>query len=207
LLRLEYVYNYGAHLINWVEYFGVFAKLLTVILYVLVVAFSIPGASLLTTLLGFLFGVLVGGLLAVVGATLGVITLFWVLRWGFGKNSIGKLVESKFFQHAEYGISRNLYKYLLFIRLFPIIPFWVANLAPPVLGVSFKAFMLTTIIGITPGTFVISFIGSKLRMLFDSGTDWNSTVHYNSSFSLFFVFLSILVISPILYKVLKGIFT
>ncbi len=183
---------------------GVFFVLATIITYIIVVALSIPLATVLTTLLGFLFGYLYGGLLSIVGASLGATVLFWIVRWGFGYKYFDKIQESSFFKDAEFGISNNLYKYLFFIRLFPIIPFWLANILPSILGIKFKAFILTTIIGIAPGTFLISFIGYKLRILFETGTGIRNDSVYSFSFFLPFLLLSILVISPLIFKFLKN---
>ena len=51
------------------------------------------------------------------------------------------------------GISEDAFSYLLFLRLVPIFPFWLVNLAPALLGVSFGTYVATTILGIIPGTF------------------------------------------------------
>ena len=204
-ISVEALYEKGSSLINWAESSSYFSILVILALYIVVVALSIPVATILTTFLGFLFGYFYGALLSVIGASLGAAVLFGIFRWGFGYKYLESIQQSKFFKDAQYGIAKNLYKYLIFIRIFPIIPFWVANILPPLLGVRFKAFILTTIIGIAPGTFLISFIGHKLRLLYDNGSGLRNEEIYNFSFFLPFFLLSILVISPLLYKLIKNL--
>ena len=52
--------------------------------------------------------------------------------------------------------------YLLFLRLTPIFPFFVVNLAPAFLGVRLPLYAWTTFVGIFPGTLVYTFIGAGL---------------------------------------------
>ncbi len=51
------------------------------------------------------------------------------------------------------GFQENAFNYLLFLRLVPIFPFWLVNLAPALLGVSFATYLLATVLGIIPGSF------------------------------------------------------
>ena len=49
------------------------------------------------------------------------------------------------------------------MRLIPVFPFAVANIAPALLGAKFKDYLITTAIGIIPGTVAYSLIGNGLR--------------------------------------------
>ncbi|MGE0597670.1 MAG: TVP38/TMEM64 family protein, partial [Hyphomonadaceae bacterium] len=68
------------------------------------------------------------------------------------------------------GFSRNAFSYLLVLRLTPIAPFFIVNLAPAFLGVKLRDYVLATFIGIIPGTLVYSLVGAGLRAAFDAGT-------------------------------------
>lgn len=48
----------------------------------------------------------------------------------------------------------NLFNYLLFLRISPLLPNWFINLASPLLSVPFNLFFFGTLIGIMPGTFI-----------------------------------------------------
>ncbi|MBO6754932.1 MAG: TVP38/TMEM64 family protein [Roseibium sp.] len=129
--------------------------------YMTAVALSFPGASLLTITGGFLFGWIAGGLTTVVAATVGASAVFLVAR-----SSIGDFLTRKagpFLSRLADGFRTNGFHYLLFLRLTPIFPFWLVNIAPAVFHMPLRTYMLATFVGILPGTFAFSFIGSGLE--------------------------------------------
>jgi len=63
----------------------------------------------------------------------------------------------------EEGFNENAISYLFTIRLIPVFPFAVANIAPAILGAKFRDYAFTTLLGIIPGTIAYSWIGSGLR--------------------------------------------
>lgn len=134
--------------------------------YVVVVAISLPGASILTILGGFLFGWLIGGIITVLAATVGATAVFLVAR-----TSLGEALRARtgpFLGKLANGFKEDAFSYLLFLRLVPVFPFWLINLAPAFLGVQTKSFFLGTLIGIIPGTFAFAFIGSGLDSLIEA---------------------------------------
>ena len=58
---------------------------------------------------------------------------------------------------------------LFLIRLVPVVPFFVANLLPAMLGVRLPVFVLTTFFGIIPGAIVYTWVGSGLGEVFEMG--------------------------------------
>jgi uncharacterized membrane protein YdjX (TVP38/TMEM64 family) len=126
-------------------------------LYTLAVAFSFPGALFLTLIGGFLFGTLIGGVTIILAATLGATLLFLTARY-FSARFLPKL-EGKL-DAFQQGFSENAFNYLLFLRLTPLFPFWLVNLAPAFLKVTTKTYMLATLIGIAPGTFIFASLGA-----------------------------------------------
>ncbi|WP_235913231.1 TVP38/TMEM64 family protein [Oceanomicrobium pacificus] len=140
-------------------------------LYVVVVGFSLPGGAPLTLAGGFLFGVWVAAPATVVAATLGATLIFLAAKTGLGDMLREKLTGdgAGLFARIERGVHENEVSYLLLIRLVPVVPFWLANLAPAFLGVGLRNFVLTTFFGIIPGTFVYAWVGSGLGALLDRG--------------------------------------
>jgi len=141
-------------------------------LYVLVVAFSLPGATVMTLAGGFLFGLAPAAGMTVVAATIGATLIFLAARHGLGDALYAKLKArggDGALGRIERGLRRNEVSYLLLMRLVPAIPFFVANLAPAFLGVSLRLFALTTFFGIIPGTIVYAWIGVGLGEVFDRG--------------------------------------
>ena len=128
--------------------------------YIITVAFSLPGAALLTILGGFLFGPFVGTLVTVIAATIGATAVFLIARSAIGDVLVRK-AGPKIKQLAE-GFKSDAFSYLLFLRLVPLFPFFVVNIAPALFNVGLGTYVVATLVGIVPGTFAFSFVGSGL---------------------------------------------
>jgi len=131
-----------------------------VAIYVTAVALSIPGASILTITGGVLFGWLVGGFAAIFAATTGATIVFLIARGACGEAILRRAgpLACKLAQ----GFREDAFHYLLFLRLVPVFPFWLVNLAPAVVGVRLATFVLATALGIIPGTFAFALVGGGL---------------------------------------------
>lgn len=159
-------------LLDWRDRNLVTAASVYVAVYVTVVAFSLPGAFVMTVTGGFLFGLFPGVPLAVISATLGATLIFLAAKAGLGEALHARLRAQGgqgFFARIEAGLRENQVSYLLLMRLVPAVPFVVANLAPAFLGVSLRIFFLTTLFGILPGTFITTWIGVGVGEVFDRG--------------------------------------
>jgi len=136
------------------------ALLLYVAGYVVVVALSLPGGLVMTLTGGLLFGWEVGAPVTVIGATLGATLIFLAAR-----SSVGEALSSRagpWLAKLQEGFRANALSYLLFLRLVPAFPFWLVNLAPALLGVPLRTFILGTLLGIIPGTTAFSVAGAGL---------------------------------------------
>src|SRR5271156_1734568 len=142
-----------------VAHWGFLAALLYIVAYGVLVALSVPGGVALTIVGGFLFGTWLGGLCAVVGATLGATGVFLAARAGFGGLAQR---AGPFFSKLEAGFRADAFNYLLVLRLVPLFPFWLVNLVPALVGVKLRTYVLATFIGIIPATFVFASLGSGL---------------------------------------------
>jgi uncharacterized membrane protein YdjX (TVP38/TMEM64 family) len=131
-----------------------------VALYVAVAALSIPGAAVLTICGGILFGWLPAGLAAIGGATTGATIIFSIARTACGE-SLLRCAGSRA-QNIADGFRSDAFSYLLFLRLVPIFPFWLVNLAAALVGVRLATFVGATALGIIPGTFVYALVGQGL---------------------------------------------
>jgi uncharacterized membrane protein YdjX (TVP38/TMEM64 family) len=135
------------------------------IAYVCVVALSLPGALIMTLVGGHLFGWEVGAPLAVLGATTGACLLYIAAR-----SSLGETLREKAgprLQALACGIREDAASYMLFLRLVPVFPFALVNLAAATFSVPFGTFAWTTLAGILPGTFAFSFAGSTLDTILE----------------------------------------
>ncbi len=138
--------------------------------YVAIVAFSLPGATLATLAGGFLFSIFPGVLFNVVAATAGASVIFLAARWGLGERLAARMEASDgALRRIKAGIDENQWSVLLLMRLVPAVPFFVANLAPALLGVPLSRYVITTFFGIMPGTVVYTSVGAGLGDVFARG--------------------------------------
>lgn len=132
-----------------------------VALYIAVVALSVPGALFLTIAGGILFGALLGGAAALIGATLGAVCIFLIAKSALGEHLVRR-AGPRVGMLAD-GFRADAFSYLLFLRLVPVFPFWLVNLVPALVGVSVKIFIAATALGMIPGTFAFTFVGAGLE--------------------------------------------
>lgn len=178
------------------------ACLLYVAAYAAAAGLSIPGCAILTVAGGFLFGALPGTALVVTGATIGATLLYLVARSAFGEGlraRAGGLVGK-----LEAGFRENALSYLLVLRLVPLFPFWLVNLAAAVLGVPLGTYVLGTFFGIIPGSFVFTQVGAGLGSVFDQGGEPSLSGVLTPQVLTALIGLAVLSLIPVAYKRLKG---
>lgn len=136
------------------------AALLFMAVYILQTALSLPGAAILSLGAGVLFGSILGTAYAVVAATIGATLAFIVTRY-----LLYETIQRRFGQRLE-GLNRELdqrgFNYLLFLRLVPLFPFFLINLAGGLTRLPLRTFVLATMLGIVPGGFVYVNAGAGL---------------------------------------------
>jgi uncharacterized membrane protein YdjX (TVP38/TMEM64 family) len=159
-LRFETLREHRDELLALTREQGPLALLLAFLAYVVVVALSVPGGAVASLAMGFLFGRWVGTLLIVGAATLGATLVFLAARHLFADAARRRLGPRA--QRVVDGFEKDAVSYLLFLRLVPVFPFWLANLIPAFTPVSTRVFVLTTAVGIVPGSFVFSNLGESL---------------------------------------------
>ena len=125
--------------------------------YVVIVAFSLPGATIATLTGGFLFGLYPGVFFNIIGAGLGD---RMAARMDASTGRLNKLKQE--LDGAQWSI-------LFVMRLVPAVPFFVANLLPALVGVPLYRFVVSTFFGIIPGAIVLTSVGAGLGSVFASG--------------------------------------
>jgi uncharacterized membrane protein YdjX (TVP38/TMEM64 family) len=133
--------------------------------YVLVTALSIPGALIMTLVGGMIFPFSIACLAILVSATTGATILFLVARSSLGEALRNKGGESVARMSA--GLRADAASYMLFLRLVPLFPFALVNIAPAIVGVPLKTFTWTTFIGIMPGTMAFTLAANSLDGVLD----------------------------------------
>jgi len=184
-----------------VEANGMLAALAFVVVYALVVAFSIPGGAVLTIVSGFMFGTVLGGISTVFGATIGACALFLAARTAFA--DVLRAKAGPALRRMERGFRSDAFNYLLVLRLVPIFPFWLVNLVPAFLGVPLPTYVIATFIGILPGTLVFASLGNGLGAILDDGGTPDISIIFKAEILFPIIALAILALVPVAYKRLK----
>ncbi|MGJ8569599.1 MAG: TVP38/TMEM64 family protein [Hoeflea sp.] len=129
-------------------------------LYAVAVAFAFPAASILTIFAGFVFGWLIGGILTVFAATTGAAAIFLSARSAFG--DVLRKRAGPFAAKLADGFAEDAFGYLLVLRLAPVFPFFVINIAPAFFDIKLRTYVAATFLGIIPGTFAYTWLGQGL---------------------------------------------
>lgn len=133
-------------LIAWTEQHHMLAILSFILMYIIGVASSMPGAFFLTFVGGFLFGPWLGTIAVMIGATLGATLVYLAVRLAL-RDWVTKR-SAKWLKSMEKGFKDNALSYLLFLRLVPVFPFFLVNIVPALLGVPLSTFIVGTCVGI-----------------------------------------------------------
>ncbi|MEM9375516.1 MAG: VTT domain-containing protein [Pseudomonadota bacterium] len=172
-----------------------------VLIYAAATLFMIPGALWITIAGGFLFGLIGGSLATIAGATLGASMLFFA-----AKTSIGSALRERagpFMAKMEAGFNENPFSYMFALRLLPVVPFPVANIAPALLGAKYREYVITTAIGIIPGVVAYTWVGSGLGATFAAGEDPNLAIIARNMLPALAA-LGVVALIPVIYKKITG---
>lgn len=118
-----------------------------------------PAAGVLTLLGGFLYGPVLGTIFVESAAVLGAVFTFEVSRY-----AASGWIQNKWSGHLDgfnREISRRGYIYLLFVRLFPMIPYILVNFLAGLTKVRFWTFLWTTALGSLPGIVIFCYFGHQ----------------------------------------------
>ncbi|MEM5502922.1 TVP38/TMEM64 family protein [Ahrensia kielensis] len=174
-------------------------------LYAVATAFSFPAASILTIFGGFLFGWLVGGIVVAISATLGATVLFIAAKTAFGdflKEKVGGRVKN-----LADGFEKNAFTYLIVLRIAPILPFFIMNIAPALFNVPLRSYVAGTFIGILPGVFAYAYLGQGVESVLiaaqESGQEASVADLVTTEITLAFAALAIVAVIPTIVKKLR----
>ncbi|MFL2916379.1 MAG: TVP38/TMEM64 family protein [Nitrospinia bacterium] len=165
-------------------------------LFLFIGLFLLPGATLLSVFSGAVFGLPLGPLLVSVGSTLGALLAFYVARY-----ILKNWVEERFGERLhpiQEGLCKNDIHYMLFLRLVPIAPFFLVNIAMGASQISWKVFMAGTLLGKLPAIWIYANAGSNLANL-RSLADINSP-----RIIVALTLLCLLTLIPVAYKKIKN---
>lgn len=194
-LSLDAIKTHRARLLQLTETHYPIAVIAFIATYVVQTACSLPGATIMTLLGGFLFGSVSGMLYVNIGATTGATLAFLAARYvlqGWVQRKFGDRLAP-----LQDGFSRNAFSYLLTLRLIPLFPFFVVNLVSGLTRVRTGTYVGATALGIIPGSFVYTYAGSQLGGITSVAEVASPRV------ALALTFLGLLTLSSVVYRRLK----
>jgi len=173
------------------HYYRVIAVFLSA--YIWLQAFAIPGSIFLSILSGALFKFPVALFLVCVAASVGASSANIISSY------IGReLVEH--YLHKHLGLWRervlkhkeNLFNWMIFLRITPMVPNWFVNITCPLLHVPLRTFFLGTFFGVGIPSVLFVRMGFTLQEL--------SSSQLPTSSILILIMLSIVSLIPVIYK-------
>lgn len=159
-LTLDFLAETRSQLVVWHDANPLLCMAAFFTTYVIAVAVSFPAASVLTIFGGFLFGWFIASILVAFAATLGATILFIAAR-----SALGSFLRDRIGGHAARfaeGFERNAFSYLLALRLAPVFPFFMVNIAPALFNVPTRTYVVATFLGILPGVVAYAWLGQGI---------------------------------------------
>jgi len=144
-----------AEVLRW----GAWGPIGFMLLYAFGPSLLVPGA-VMTLAAGLAFGTVKGSVYSLIGADLGALVAFAAGRF-LGKGFVNKLLAGRFGETLD-KIARNGFQIILYLRVFPIIPYNALNLLAGASPITFKDYFWASMIGMIPGTILFAFLGNEL---------------------------------------------
>lgn len=160
------------HLTQWLAQHGWWAPAFYVLTYVIATFLLLPSTPL-NLVGGAVFGVYWGTVWTTIGAVTAAVACFWFSR-SLGRSFIQRRFSGRW-QQLDREIAEGGLFYIIAVRLLPLLPYGLVNFGAGVSGVSFRDYLLGTVIGTTPGLLPFILMGDGLTDL-RRGDLWPLTI-------------------------------
>ena len=197
-LAWQTVARHEAQLQAWVDAHPGQAAVAYLLAYTATAALSLPHAALMTAAGGLIFGPVVGTILTALGATAGSTLLLVVLRSAL-PNTLARH-RSRIPDMLRRRLHRDGLSYLLFVRLLPVFPFWLVNIAAAVIGVRLSVFVPGTLFGVIPVSYAIASIGAGVGNELAAGHAPDLSAIFAPPILLPLIALAVLSVLPVLLR-------
>ncbi|WP_421863960.1 TVP38/TMEM64 family protein [Parvibaculum sp.] len=159
----------------WVHGQGAAGWVIYALVYAACVVLFVP-ASILTLGAGAIYGVGVGVLVVLAGATLGAALAFLLARTLLRERVEHMTRDNARFRALDRAIAKEGAKIVFLVRLAPIFPFTYINYAFGLTGVPTPGYVLASFFGMIPGTFAYVYLGSAAASAASGGAGGARTV-------------------------------
>jgi uncharacterized membrane protein YdjX (TVP38/TMEM64 family) len=137
------------------------------VVFVAVVAACIPGPSFMALVSGYLFGFLIGGLISLAACVSGAVVVFLACRGAFA-DTLARRAGPRA-RRLEKALNDNAFSYLLTLKLIPVVPMFVANVAAGLAGVRPSSLVAASVLGSAPICFILAGLGAGVSHVLDHG--------------------------------------
>ncbi|MDP3852939.1 TVP38/TMEM64 family protein [Phenylobacterium sp.] len=139
----------------------ILALVVFTLLYAVATAAFVPVGLVLMLAGGFLFGPLTGTVATIVGSTLGAVMAYLAARFAAGETIRDRLAAGRLGRLMA-GFEKSPFAYLLTLRLLPLSPFGLVNVAAGVARAPVRKYVAATAMGAVPYSLIYSYLGAGL---------------------------------------------
>jgi len=168
-------------IVGKLEDYGKESPVFFIILYTLRPLILFP-ASILSIAGGLIYGAIDSTVYSVIGGTLGAVVAFCISRI-FGKDFVDRFLW-RYAETMNASIGETGFKIIFLLRVIPFIPFDLVNYGAGLTKINTRDYILGTLLGLIPSSFVYAFLGSSLNDV----TSWKF-------FQAFLIFILIILIA------------
>ena len=197
-LAFDHLKTTRMQVLAWIDIHPILAPLTYIAIYAVATALSLPGGIFLSIFGGFFFGLPWAILYVVIGATLGATTIFLS-----ASTAIGDYLQKKAGKNLlklRAGFQKHAWSYMLFLRLIPLFPFWLVNIAPAFFGIKLSTYLWTTALGILPGVYIYTQAGEGLGEIFDRDQAFTFASIFSWKLRIAFILIACLLLLPVVIK-------
>ncbi|NOZ40447.1 MAG: TVP38/TMEM64 family protein [Planctomycetes bacterium] len=163
ILTLDYLATQEEGLRDYQQQHPLLIYVLAFVIYVAVTGLSIPGATVLSLLMGWFFGWLPGVVLVSFASTTGATVAFLLSRYLFRTALQDKFGQR--YQQFNEALKKEGPFYLFTLRLIPAIPFFVINVVMGLTPLKISTYWWVSQLGMLPATIVYLYAGSSVPTL------------------------------------------
>ena len=163
-----------------------------IIIYGFALAASLPIGGPLALIGGYLFGVILGTVYALLGSTLGAVSAFLLLRFLIGDEWRAYYYEK--FSRFTTRVKEDGAWYLLTLNLLTVFPFFLINMVAILADISATTVLWTSALGTLPFNFVYSLAGSQLSTVTSPKDIWSYKI------ITVFILLALVALMPLVIK-------
>jgi uncharacterized membrane protein YdjX (TVP38/TMEM64 family) len=167
-------------------------------LYALAVGLSLPVSLVLTLGGGLLFGPWIGGAAAAVGCTAGSTMIFLICRTAVGEELRG--ASGSLIGRLQQGLRGDAFAYVMALRLMPIAPLWLVNLALGFVEIPIATYVAASFVGLLPVSIIYAGLGSGLNQVFATGARLAPSSLVQPRLLAPLLALALLALAPVIWK-------